>query len=233
MNRRIWLVFVIGIILVLLTGCGSDKADYDELEKRISRIEKELGITEENNSQKHISETTIQVTQAERQSEEENHCYNLSELSVDGIIDELGKILFLDMQDKKPEEVVKNLYLRVKPKNEPTFSTDYGEKLKFDENYKSNQYDMLISVGYSFSRNMDGTCSKQKSASAQIIIRDYNRAAELYDKLCNKYCSGGYNDKSNGTHWQAQINRGNRYRNINMYRQEDSVYLFELQISVD
>lgn len=110
-SKKCLLVCCVVLSCIILVACGASKSDYEELERRVSKLEKQLnGEPEASITGGQVQKPTSSVNQ-----DKQKGVYDLTNLSVDEIIDDFVRFLSPNMAGKTPEEFVKGLNLRYYP----------------------------------------------------------------------------------------------------------------------
>lgn len=221
-KKQLFLAVVFSVCF-LCWGCGVSKSDYAELESRVKKLEKEVYGEAEPQNQEDQTNKTTPTTKIET-----NSVYNLSNLSVDEIVNDFTHFLTPDMTGKKPEQFLAELNLRYYPKNQTDISACFQDNSRQDFVYYSDEGDYLESLNYTYQKKMDGTLEKAKWVNMRFAIVDYQRAEEIFDRLAGHFFSDGIVQKE-GTAWNARNDKS--YSSMMMEKGGKS-YIFTIQIDL-
>ena len=190
------------MVILTLTACGVSKSDYEDLEARVSKLEKQLnGDTDDDKKGK--ATTTPRPTTADYI--ESAGVYELSDRTVDEIVDEIVRFMTSNMSGKTPEQFTKELNLRYYPDGNANLIlfTDIGSQYL---TFAAGDGDCITALQYGYVKNMDGTLDKTNFESFQLTIIDFGRAEKVFDGLCDQLFDGA-SAKKEGSTWV--VSRGN------------------------
>ncbi len=193
---------LIGILLLgmALTGCSSSDKKYDDLEKRVAVLESKLNI-----SSATLKDGTAEIAPSEPTTNTTVKSglpfYYIDQLSVQEITD---KFKYLYQNPPRKGETFEEYYsnFEVKPILTPKSKGEAdvnclwidhsgnGRNIsEVNPNYTVDKIDRdaIISVAVPFSQTeMDGTIGYSADMYAihmYLLIKDYNRASQIYDEL--------------------------------------------------
>lgn len=198
-KKQLFLALVFGACF-LCWGCGVSKSDYAELESRVKKLEKEVYGEAELDNQKDQSNKTTPTTKIETSG-----VYDLSNLSVDEILNDFTRFLTPNMSGKKPEQFTTELNLRYYPNGINDNSAYFRDNSMQYFGYYAGEGDYLESLSYGYSKKMDDTLEKAKTVYMSFVIVDYQRAEKIFDSLVERF----FHDivaRKEGTSWSAWKN---------------------------
>lgn len=205
----------------LCWGCGVSKSDYADLESRVKKLEKEVyGEAEPQNKEEQSNKTTP-TTKIET-----NSVYDLSNLSVDEIVNDFTRFLTPDMSGKKPEQFAKELNLRYFPNGLNDISACFRDNNSQWFGYFEGERDYLGSLDYRYQKKMDDTLEKATGVNMYFVIVDYQRAEAVFDRLAERFFHD-ITPRKEGTRWNV--------RDINSYitmEKKNKGYAFTIQLEL-
>ena len=211
MKKTIVLIFL--LICFVLTGCGSD-AKYEDLEKRVSELEKRWGKNEQNSLNDEHVDGKEMVTPKEESSgvapyeaTTEDFYYYLDDMSDKEVVLEC-QYYFSNIPAKG--ESFENYYKTFLVKPERTsVATDFGVYCTY--NSEPNDHDIITQIVIGgLQAEMDGSIGysdKYFTVMIDMTIQEYNKAANiyamLYDDLTEDKNLKVERDNRNSTNWSC------------------------------
>lgn len=217
------MIGVISSILILsLTGCVSDK-EYKDLEARVSYLESQLGVDNSNSeanqnadeSDADANEENVDSTASDSdESQKEAYTYYIDSLSTDEIVSACEKIsVNIPSQGQTYESYLSSF--DATPVTYSEYENFEGGAINIlfrdENNYEQPTRDAILEVDVEgVQKEMDGTIGHAGSyyqISTDMVILDYDKAVEIYDKLFNSAVLrsniSDINDDRASTSWKA------------------------------
>lgn len=221
-----------GIVITILSVIvfAGIAAAFVMLLSKIDKLEDQVGDLkngEKTVSEKNVVEEFTPTPSVKPTSEvkAEAKSYDLSELSVDEIAGEIDRLLSIDTEGLKPEEVAEAF--PVKPQEGYGSGTSYR--------FVWTGADCVESVSYSSEFNMDGTLTKASKAKIEFAICNYEKAESVFRTLAAEYFIArnqkGFNFQSTceGTTWQiVDTNTKNKSRDSLYLSKSGDIYQFSI-----
>ena len=209
------------IILLVFSGCGVSKGDYESLEKRVRKLEELNGIKSEE------TKTNKSLTNGK-------DIYDLSDCSVDEIVEEIDRLLNPNIVNRKPSEFADELGYWAKPQdnNSDFFGGNNSERVTFNAESESITKDQIKQIEYFYGKKMDGSISALNSMRLSFCVCSYDRAVELYNKLLKKYFSDNCINSAYNTQWSVSEEiRRNWWNTMEMNGVSENLYQFYLYLA--
>ena len=195
----------------------------DKLEDQVGDLKNgEKTVSEKNVVEEFTPNLSVKPTS---EVKAEAKSYDLSELSVDEIAGEIDRLLSIDTEGLKPEEVAEAF--PVKPQEGYGSGTSYR--------FVWTGADCVESVSYSSEFNMDGTLTKASKAKIEFAICNYEKAESVFRTLAAEYFIArnqkGFNFQSTceGTTWQiVDTNTKNKSRDSLYLSKSGDIYQFSI-----
>lgn len=202
-------------MIFFLVGCSSD-SKYDELEKRVSYLENQLGMKYSdsdatgNNSSETINDVTETVEAAEETASDEAYSYVIDSLSDNDVVNEC-KYYFENVPSQG--ESFDDYYATLKVKPVKAY-TDSGVDCQFYDisiDNEQTEHDVITSIRILGTQTeMDGSIGYSDDyygVRVDMIIQDYSRASNIYSQLFDIVSTSGkfteINDVRDSTNWYA------------------------------
>lgn len=215
MRKRITTLLLSSVLAFLLVGCVSD-SKYDELEKRVSYLEDQLGMkysdsdAQGNNSSESTDVATETAEVTEETTNEESYSYIIDSLSDTDVVNEC-KYYFENIPSQG--ESFDDYYATLKAKPVNTYN-DYGVECQFYDNSlgrEQTNHDVFTGISIIGTQTeMDGTIGYSGNyygVRVSMIIQDYSRASNIYAQLFDIVSTSGkfteINDVRDSTRWNA------------------------------
>ena len=255
-NRIVSLVFI-SISVLLLPGCNSS-GKIAELESRVAHLENLLDVNattadagKQDPAESKTTDKLVESTAPEITDNNEYAC-PLDTKTADEIVSLCDKMLSnLPQQGQSPENYEKSLI--VKPIQ--SYSLDYELLYEFVDYSQRIERDTLFKIGVSgIQKEMDGSIGYDSSyvgngrcridMELDMVIKEYERAAALYDKLFTSLAHeynetrvgpSGIVQEKNGTIWSSYASvteSGEIGFKLEMEKIEDGFYIAVKKINV-
>ncbi len=190
---------------IVLTGCVS-KADYEQLEERVSRLEQEQSRINESTTTTSktstVADPSISESDTEASNQESSTNYSLEGLSAEEIYAELQSIYqtLSGCSGMTKEEYM--LLFNDSPDN------SNFQYFRFEGYYDSTISDCIDEIcPEGIYEQMDGTVDRQETLWVQIdlCISDYETAVDFYNLFVSneKYKENMLSNSQDGTNWVA------------------------------
>ena len=217
---------------IVLTGCVS-KADYEQLEERVSKLEQEQSRVNESTTTTPKTSTSadpsISESDTETSNQESSTNYSLKGMSAEEIYAELQSIYqtIAGCSGMTKEEYM--LLFNDSPDN------SNFQDFRFEGYYDSSISDCIADIcPETIYEQMDGTveCSETLWIQIDMCISDYNTAVDFYNLFVSdeKYKDYIYSNYQEGTTWRALAtdNQYDYWTLIDM-RKVDNGYYFTIR----
>ena len=199
-------VLVMFLSCILLSGCVSN-SEFRELEQRVSYLEDQLGTYESYDYDSREDEAVENVQ--DDKSSDSSYSYYIDELSDSEVLEECKYYFYnIPTQGESFEDYYSSL--RATPVN--TFE-DFGVECQFYDNRINNEptdRDVLTDIRIPGTQaEMDGSIgynTDHYGVTISMIIKDYDRAANIYDGLYEIIVNDYYydiNDRRDSTSWRT------------------------------
>lgn len=241
-----YLILLIAAVMLLTVGCVSDK-EYKELEERVSFLESLHGVS--HNDIPDETEQSEDVSSMQSVSTD-NYIYDISSLSTDEIVKDCmyyfglypSQGQFVDDFEKSLKLSPASRQFDVSTEGQYYYSKGYYFYYYKSSNDTTPTHDAICSIFIGGLKNeMDGSIgivsdserNNYPAIDLQIYIINYDRAAELYEKLSESlkpYYSSS-KDSREGTYWSCKA--GNLYDSYTFLSMEKKTDYYEIILSVD